>query len=188
MMTPARPNYLAYDDDEDEVEKLAEKTRERRHQGNTKNHSKVEPLLPWRYPGNDWDWYRPFGLKNPWIDLRTTVLYIGTEEKENMTRALDETLVHKTKRAPRESTLTDNECVALNLFWRKNVRVPILAKVFKVSKNTIYYRALTGNAELLSNLELLQQGQGYERPDRLYWGQAGVGHVRHRRDGRAGRG
>ena len=37
--------------------------------------------------------------------------------------------------------------MALNLFWRKNVRVPILARVFKVSKNTIYYRALTGTAD-----------------------------------------
>lgn len=64
-----------------------------------------------------------------------------------MTRELDETLIYKTKRKPREDGLTDDECIALNLFWRKHVKVPILAKVFKVSKNTIYYRALTGNAD-----------------------------------------
>ena len=64
-----------------------------------------------------------------------------------MTIELDETLIYKTKRKPREDGLTDDECIALNLFWRKHVKVPILAKVFRVSKNTIYYRALTGSAD-----------------------------------------
>ena len=64
-----------------------------------------------------------------------------------MTRDVDETLIYKTKRKPREDGLTDDECIALNLFWRKHIKVPILAKVFKVSKNTIYYRALTGSAD-----------------------------------------
>lgn len=64
-----------------------------------------------------------------------------------MTREINETLIYKTKRKPREDGLTDDECIALNLFWRKHIKVPILAKVFKVSKNTIYYRALTGNAD-----------------------------------------
>jgi hypothetical protein len=64
-----------------------------------------------------------------------------------MTVALDEALVMRVRRKPREDTLTDNECVALNLFWRRNVKVPILARAFKVSKNTIYYRALTGTAD-----------------------------------------
>jgi hypothetical protein len=64
-----------------------------------------------------------------------------------MTVQLDEDLIHKIKRKPREDVLSDNECVALNLFWRRKVKVPILAKVFKVSKNTIYYRALTGTAD-----------------------------------------
>ena len=64
-----------------------------------------------------------------------------------MTREIDETLIYKTKRKPREDGLTDDECIALNLFWRKHIKVPILAKVFKVSKNTIYYRALTGSAD-----------------------------------------
>ena len=68
-----------------------------------------------------------------------------------MTREIDETLIYKTKRKPREDGLTDNECVALNLFWRKNIKVPILARVFRVSKNTIYYRALTGKANSYPN-------------------------------------
>ena len=68
-----------------------------------------------------------------------------------MTIDLDETLIYKTKRKPREDGLTDDECIALNLFWRKHVKVPILAKVFRVSKNTIYYRALTGKADSYPN-------------------------------------
>ena len=68
-----------------------------------------------------------------------------------MTREIDETLIYKTKRKPREDGLTDDECIALNLFWRKHIKVPILAKVFRVSKNTIYYRALTGKADSYPN-------------------------------------
>ena len=50
-----------------------------------------------------------------------------------MTRDIDETLIYKTKRKPREDGLTDDECIALNLFWRKHIkgRLPILAKVFR---------------------------------------------------------
>jgi hypothetical protein len=60
---------------------------------------------------------------------------------------LDQALVEKTKRRPPKGALNDDECVAINLFWRKQVRVPILARVFNVSKNTIYYRCLTGAAD-----------------------------------------
>lgn len=63
-----------------------------------------------------------------------------------MTKELNETLIYKTKRKPRDDGLTDDECIAINLFWRKHVKVPILAKVFRVSKNTCYYRCLTGTA------------------------------------------
>jgi hypothetical protein len=63
------------------------------------------------------------------------------------------------KRKPREDTLTEAECIAVNLFWRKKVNVPLLAKVFKVSKNTLYYRAITGAG-----------GDGYLSP--LYSNQA----------------
>lgn len=64
-----------------------------------------------------------------------------------MTVALDRSLMMRVKRKPREDVLTFDECVALNLFWRKGVPVPILAKAFHASKNTIYYRALTGTAD-----------------------------------------
>jgi hypothetical protein len=65
--------------------------------------------------------------------------------------ALDETLVYQTKRRTRADGLSDDECIALNLFWRRHVRVPILAKALRVSKNTIYYRALTGVADSYPN-------------------------------------
>lgn len=64
---------------------------------------------------------------------------------------LDEALVTKTKRKPRSDALTDDDCVAINLFWRKGVRVPLLARIFKISKNTAYYRALTGTADSYPN-------------------------------------
>ena len=60
---------------------------------------------------------------------------------------LDETLIYRTKRRRRPDGLSDDERVAINLLWRKGVRVPILADVFNVSKNTIYYKALTGTAD-----------------------------------------
>lgn len=68
-----------------------------------------------------------------------------------MTIELDETLIYKTKRKPRQDGLTDSEVIAVNLFWRKHVKVPILAKVFQVSKNTLYYRCLTGTANSYPN-------------------------------------
>lgn len=64
-----------------------------------------------------------------------------------MIEELDEGLVHQAKRAPREDGLTESERIALNLFWRKDVRVPILAQVFQCSKNTVYYSCLTGGAK-----------------------------------------
>ena len=34
----------------------------------------------------------------------------------------------------------------MNLLWRRHVRVPVLAKVFQCSKNTVYASCLTGEA------------------------------------------
>lgn len=65
--------------------------------------------------------------------------------------SLDETLIARSRRKPREDALRNEDCIAVNLFWRKGVRVPILAKVFHASKNTLYYRALTGTAESYPN-------------------------------------
>ena len=59
---------------------------------------------------------------------------------------LDETLIAQARRAPRHDGLSLSERIALNLLWRKHVRVPVLAKVFQCSKNTIYYNCLTGDA------------------------------------------
>lgn len=64
-----------------------------------------------------------------------------------MSVALDESLINRMRRKPRESALTFEECIAANLFWRKHVNVKILSKVFHASKNTLYYRALTGTAD-----------------------------------------
>ena len=59
---------------------------------------------------------------------------------------LDETLIAEARRAPRHDGLSFGERVALNLLWRKKVRIQVLAKVFQCSKNTIYYNCLTGDA------------------------------------------
>ena len=59
---------------------------------------------------------------------------------------LDQDLVRLAKRAPRHDGLSESERIAMNLFWRRGVRVPILAKVFQCSKNTCYYNCLTGDA------------------------------------------
>ena len=63
-----------------------------------------------------------------------------------MNVTLDETLIAQARRAPRHDALSLSERIALNLLWRKKVRVPVLAKVFQCSKNTIYYNCLTGDA------------------------------------------
>jgi hypothetical protein len=71
-------------------------------------------------------------------------------EKKQMNIQLDENLLRQARRSPRHDTLSENERIALNLFWRKGVRVPVLAKVFQCSKNTIYYNCLTGEKEAWS--------------------------------------
>lgn len=64
-----------------------------------------------------------------------------------MSMELDIALVHMSKRRRRPDGLTAKEVMAINWFWRKNVKVSVLAKVFGVSKNTIYYKCLTGEAD-----------------------------------------
>ena len=59
---------------------------------------------------------------------------------------LDKTLLAQARRAPRQDSLSLDKRIALNLFWRLNVRVPVLAHVFHCSKNTIYANCLTGDA------------------------------------------
>lgn len=64
-----------------------------------------------------------------------------------MSVALDENLINRIRKNPRTLTLTFEECVAANWFWRKHVNIKILSKVFHAGKNTLYYRALTGTAD-----------------------------------------
>ena len=56
-------------------------------------------------------------------------------------------LVIAKRKNRQEGSLTDAECVSANLYWREGVNPRILAKAFGVSKNTLYYRALTGKAD-----------------------------------------
>ena len=55
---------------------------------------------------------------------------------------LDRKLIAHARRRRRPEGLSFRERVALNLFWRNGVSAAILAEVFKVSKNTIYYSAI----------------------------------------------
>lgn len=64
-----------------------------------------------------------------------------------MTKTLDQSLIFRSRRRVYPGQLTPEQAIAINLFWRKGVRAAVLARVFKVSKNTIYYRCLTGAAE-----------------------------------------
>jgi hypothetical protein len=59
---------------------------------------------------------------------------------------LDESLLAQARRTPRRDGLSFEERMALNLFWRREVRVPVLAKVLQCSKNNIYANCLTGDA------------------------------------------
>jgi hypothetical protein len=73
---------------------------------------------------------------------------------------LDQTLLYQTRRKPRADGLTPEERIALNVLWRgypsrsQRVKVPILVKVFGISKNTIYYKALTGGADSYPNTDV----------------------------------
>ena len=96
-----------------------------------------------------------------------------------MIEELDEGLVHQAKRAPRRDGLTESERIALNLFWRKDVRVPILAQVFQCSKNTVYYSCLTGGAVLPEGQEQGRGGQPADRPPRRGTGVERIRHAGH---------
>jgi hypothetical protein len=60
---------------------------------------------------------------------------------------LDPALIARSRRKARMLTFSDR--VAINLLYdnKNGVSVPILARVFGVSKNTIYYQSLTGKAD-----------------------------------------
>jgi hypothetical protein len=60
---------------------------------------------------------------------------------------LDKAMIVRSRRKARALTFGDR--IAINLLYdaKKGVSVPILARVFKCSKNTIYYKSLTGGAD-----------------------------------------
>lgn len=60
---------------------------------------------------------------------------------------LDRGLLRRARRAPRKDEVSEDERIAMNLFWRDGVRVPILVKIFRCSRSTIYYNCLTGYGE-----------------------------------------
>jgi hypothetical protein len=64
-----------------------------------------------------------------------------------MSIELDKALMARSRRKVRALTFADR--VAINLLYdnRKGVSGPVLARVFGVSKNTIYYKSLTGKAD-----------------------------------------
>lgn len=64
---------------------------------------------------------------------------------------IDPVAVYLGKRNPRKDGLTPEQRIAINLLRRKKHSVTFLAKVFGVSKNTIYYKALTGSADSYPN-------------------------------------
>src|SRR5215472_13338766 len=51
--------------------------------------------------------------------------------------------IERLRRKKRGDGLSLEDRVALNLLWRRGVRATILAKIFNISKNTVYYTALS---------------------------------------------
>jgi hypothetical protein len=72
-------------------------------------------------------------------------------ENETMSIALDKSLIFRTKRNARPNGLSEDERMAMRWFWNEGVKVPVIAKVFGVSKNTVYYKSLTGDADSYPN-------------------------------------
>jgi hypothetical protein len=68
-----------------------------------------------------------------------------------MSVQLDETLIHRTRRRDRQDTVTFEERMAMHWFWKKKIKPAIIAKTFNVARNTVYYKALTGEADSYPN-------------------------------------
>lgn len=64
---------------------------------------------------------------------------------------IDPVAVYLAKRKPRKDGLTPEQRIAINLLRRKKFSVHFLARAFGVSKNTIYYKSLTGKADSYPN-------------------------------------
>jgi hypothetical protein len=61
-----------------------------------------------------------------------------------MNATIDEITLFRTKRLGRK--LTPDECVAIALFRRRDIRVQVLMRAFGVCRNSIYNKALTGGS------------------------------------------
>ena len=82
------------------------------------------------------------------LDLSASQSYVQADSstESKMSVQLDEALIAQARHTPRHDGLALSDRIALNLLWRKKVRVFVLAKVFQCSKNTIYANCLTGDA------------------------------------------
>jgi hypothetical protein len=88
---------------------------------------------------------------------------------------LDENLIRALRPAKDSSKLSDAERIAINLFRRKKpdaIPTHILLKVFNVSKNTIYYAALTGDKKAYPKSRANQARRINAIVDRLGWDEA----------------
>jgi hypothetical protein len=92
-------------------------------------------------------------------------------EEEAMTE-LDQDLVRRARRAPRKDELSEGERIAMNVFWRSGVRVPVLSRIFGCARNTVYYNCLTGDQvsypsnraiEINEFVEKIGVGEAYRR-------------------------
>jgi len=60
---------------------------------------------------------------------------------------LDQSLIFRTARRARAGKITPEQCIAINIFRRRGIRVEHLSRAFGVARNTIYRRALTEGAD-----------------------------------------
>ena len=87
---------------------------------------------------------------------------------------LDRSLINLVRREPRpRSGLDFEQSMAVNVLKRRGVKPKVLMAVFKVGKNTIYYRALTGTGESYPASTAIQVNEEVERigvdeAERLY--------------------
>ena len=59
---------------------------------------------------------------------------------------LDRNLIRQARVAPRKDAISQSDRIAANVLWRDGVPIPVLVKLFKRSKNTLFYSAFTGEA------------------------------------------
>ena len=69
---------------------------------------------------------------------------------------LDHNLIKKAYH-PRKDGMSFVNCVAANVLWRDGVSIPVLMKLFKRARNTLYNNALTGEAKSYSRYHLARE-------------------------------